>query len=302
MRTTTIGICFASLQLHVHGQLSLPFDDGIVTGVSLDSEPLKMFMDTGLSGTFVVYKDWYEEVYGKGSCKTFEPGCYSCPEKCDPYDKERDVRTFSDGSEITSVLHQGTASIGKSQMTMTFRLIIGFSPGDRIPNGKPKNFLGLGFPTGPSPETVPRQLFRNGLIKQYAVTICSPGHVLSFKGTLIFGDWKGLCKVKPTLTTIPMTEPHKWAFFDSVLSSFGLISSTGHIFTRETPQRSLVYDTGAYSVALPKAIFETVLNQIVTFTSADNGSDVYVKTSRNTWFIEEKGLDFLPVLTFSVGD
>ncbi|KAF4673326.1 hypothetical protein FOL47_010677 [Perkinsus chesapeaki] len=229
-------------------------------------------MDTGLSGTYVLYKDWYERTYGKDACKQFKMGCYSCPGECNPYAEEKNVGTFADGS---------TASLLVNERRMRNR----------------RTILALLSVPPTSPQTVPRQLYISKFIKKYAVSICAPGDVVLFTGTLILGDSSGLCAIKSAVTTIPMTEPHEDSHFDSDLSSYGLVSSTGETFAQQVQHGSAIYDTGVFSIYIPKTIFEALLNQISFFA----GAGVYVKSIRGVWFITDKGYSSFPTLTFSVG-
>ncbi|KAF4673390.1 hypothetical protein FOL47_010636 [Perkinsus chesapeaki] len=208
------------------GEISLPFKDGIVSGVKFDGQPLKLSIDTGLSGTYVVYKDWYERTYGKDACKQFQMGCYSCPGGCDPYAKEKHVTGFGDGSAITSVLHKGTLSLAGIKLDMQFRLIVDFSPSSEVECDTVMNILGLAFGSTTSRQTVPNQLYLNKMIKKYAVAICSPSDLDSFTGSLILGDWNGLCAIKADVAIIPMTRPHKHSLLDSDLPAYGLVSGS----------------------------------------------------------------------------
>ncbi|KAF4673325.1 hypothetical protein FOL47_010676 [Perkinsus chesapeaki] len=255
-------------------------------------------MDTGLSGTYVVYKNWYEKTYGKDACKQFPKGCYSCPGSCNPYAEEKHLTTFEDGTTMTSVLHQGTLVIGKHQLSMQFSLIIDFKPLPSNPEQKPENYIGLALTSRSNPQTVTSELYNKKIIKKYALSICSPGDVMSFTGAVIFGDWNGLCGIKSTVTTIPMTQPHRHPAIDSRLLSYGLVSPTGKTFTLQVQQIPAIYDTGTFSIALPKSIFDTLLENIPSMA----GPGVEVKFIRGIWRITDKGYSSLPTLTFSVGD
>ncbi|KAF4648809.1 hypothetical protein FOL47_002749, partial [Perkinsus chesapeaki] len=256
--------------------------DGIVSHVMFDGQPLQLAIDTGLSGTYVVYKDWYERTYGKDACKQFQMGCYSCPSGCDPYAKEKHVTRFDDGSAVTSVLHEGTLSPAGKNLDMQFRLIIGFSPGSEVKALK---------------RYCSKQLYLKKMIKKYAVSICSPSDVESFTGTLIFGDWNGLCAIKAGVTVIPMTQPHKAISLDSDLRSYGLVSPTGRRFNPEAGKRSVMYDTGSGSIFAPKSISESLLNKISYFA----GPGVHVEAYNHGWNITDKGYSNFPALTFTVG-
>ncbi|KAF4654449.1 hypothetical protein FOL47_009973 [Perkinsus chesapeaki] len=282
----------------VSSQISLPFKDSIATGLSFDGQPLKMMLDTSLSGTYVVYKEWYEKTFGKGACKRSQGGCYSCPGECNPYSRERNVLTFLDGGSITSVIHEGMVKIGKYKLKMKFRLIIGYSAGAELPHWKPPNYLGLGFADSSNLETLPRSLYDKGIIKRYTISICSPSDPVFFQGTVILGEWKGLCRIKSDVTTIPMAQSHDLGHILSDLSSYGLVSSTGKTYTQHRVGAA-EYDTGTVFLCLPRVIFEDFCNKIVSFA----GPDVFLKTDdEGFWYITAKRRKNFPTLTFSVGD
>ncbi|KAF4666921.1 hypothetical protein FOL47_003856 [Perkinsus chesapeaki] len=297
MRYSIIVLVQAHWYPSVYGQIALPFKDGIIKGIKFDNVPLKLLLDTGLSGTYLVYKDWYERTYGRGACGRLKGGCYSCPGRCDPYARERSVGTFADGTTVTSVVHKGRIGIGKYKLEMSFRLMIGFSPGQATPGVRPVNHLGLAFQTPTSPETIPLQLYNNKMITKYAVSVCSPGYVPSFTGTLILGNWDGLCAIRSPVATFSMIQPREHNTLDSKLFSYGLVSSAGRTFTKEVRGSPAIYDTGAFSIVLPKGIFESLLNQLTSFA----GHGVYLKTVDDVWYITDKGYSSFPAVTFSVG-
>ncbi|KAF4662615.1 hypothetical protein FOL47_006155 [Perkinsus chesapeaki] len=296
MKLSTILMVLAGWYSPVYSQISLPFKDKTVKGLSFDGQPLKMLVDTGISGTYILYKEWYERTFGKGACKRTVWGCYSCPGECNPYSREKGNNNFNDGGSIIHVSHDGVVKIGKYELKMQFRLIIGYSVGTEVPDWKPPNIFGLASAT-PRRTTVVSQLYKNGIIKRNTISVCSPSYPQKYRGTVILGEWNGLCAIKSNVTTIPMGKSHSEGHLLSDLSSYGLVSSTGQTYTQHR-RTTAVYDTGTVGLYIPKFIFEDLLSKIASFA----GPDVYLKTRNGYWYITAKRRRYFPTLTFSVGD
>ncbi|KAF4668977.1 hypothetical protein FOL47_002795 [Perkinsus chesapeaki] len=288
--------------LLVHGNINLPFVDGVISSTAIDENPLKFTMDSGDGFTYVVYSDWYEKKYGKGACKSLPSGCYTCPTKCNPYKKEKYTVAFASGMMYEYSLQKGNLVLnGESVGTVEFGLIIGYSPRQAYPNEPPFNIMGLDYGSQQGRYPIHRQLYINGVIDEWAFRICSPGQPHEFKGNLILGVSQGACPARQPVTEIQLRGPSVTAKLDSSLATFGMVSSKGATFSQPVTQVTIVYDTGAHPIVLPRSIFEIVLNKMVELASKDSGQDIHVKTSGVVWYVQKKGFDHLPTLTFTVG-
>ncbi|KAF4677205.1 hypothetical protein FOL47_002768 [Perkinsus chesapeaki] len=291
----------ASAGLHsVIGQISLPFDDVIVADISFDGQPLDLRMDMGTRGTYVIYKDWYEKVYGKGSCPPRL--CYVCISTCDPFKMKNQTIQFVDGSTITTVQHEGEIDVSGHKLKTQFRLIIGFT--STVSSEEPTNFLGLAFPDAYNPHTVPSDLFKNKIVQQYAVSVCiSASGVETFSGELLLGQWEDQCAFQATTTmTVPMKLTGGDArYFTTNLNSLGLVSSKGRASTQQLSDAAVVYDTGADMLGFPQAQLEYFMKEIRQSVKNDSGRDPKIKSLWGIWLIEKAAYNFLPTLTFNVG-
>ncbi|KAF4652552.1 hypothetical protein FOL47_011030 [Perkinsus chesapeaki] len=282
------------------GQISLSFDDSILTGISFDGQPLDLYMDTAMIGTSVIYKGWYEEVYGEGSCPPRL--CYVCVSACDPFKMEHYTTQFADGSTITTVQHEGVIDVSGHKLKTQFRLIIDFT--SPIPTEKPMNFLGLAFPDTYDPHTVPLDLFNNKIVQQYAVSVCiSARGVVTFGGQLLIGQWKGRCAIQaPTTMTVLMRLTGEYSeLFTTNLNSLGLVSSKGQASTKQLSDAAVVYDTGAAQLTFPQAQLDYLMKEIRQSVRNDSGRNPKIKNLGDLWLIEEAAYNFLPTLTFNVG-
>ncbi|KAF4667666.1 hypothetical protein FOL47_003439 [Perkinsus chesapeaki] len=288
-----------SVGLHfVIGQISLPFGDSIVTGISFDGQPLDLFMDTGVSGTSVIYKDWYEKVYGKGSCPPRL--CYVCTSACDPFKMKNHTTRFVDGSTITTVQHEGEIDVSGHKLKTRFRLIIGFTRS--VSTRKPVNFLGLAFADTDNPHTVPLDLFNNKIVQEYSVSVSiSASGVATFSGHLLLGQWKDKCPIKAATTmTVPMNGEYP-SVLATNLHSLGLVSSRGQASTKQLSGAVAVYDTGTYTLSFPQVQLGYLLEEIRQSVNNDSGRYPKIERSGLFWLIEKAAYNFLPTLTFNVG-
>ncbi|KAF4658124.1 hypothetical protein FOL47_008144 [Perkinsus chesapeaki] len=302
MRLAAIeSLLVASVGLHfVIGQISLPFDNTILTGISFDGQPLDLYMDTGMSGTYVIYKDWYEKVYGKGSCPPRL--CYVCISACDPFKMKNYTTRFVDGLTITTVQHEGVIDVSGHKLKTQFSLIIDFS--SRVSTEKPTNFLGLAFADGINPHTVPLDLLNSKIVQQYAVSVCtSASRVVTFGGQLLLGQWKGRCPIQaPTTMTVPMKLAVGYRrIFATGLNSLGLVSSKGRASAKQLSDAAVAYDTGADMLDFPKEQFDYLMKEISQSVRNDSGRNPRIKSLGLLWLIEKAAYNFLPTLTFNVG-
>ncbi|KAF4661549.1 Eukaryotic translation initiation factor 2D [Perkinsus chesapeaki] len=279
----------------IRSQISLPFKDNTVVGVAFDGQPLDLYMDSGSTGTYVIYKDWYEVTYGECPPSI----CYACVGGCNPYSEERFVVKFDDSSAITTVVHRGVVKLAGHKLDMEFRLIIGWSPNPEFPTEKPMNYFGIGYRDGASGENILMQLHLRKIIREFTVSICAPSLSKTFTGKVILGAFKAeQCATESPKTVIPM-KPSTY-HFNTVLSYVGLVSSRGQPFMQKVPNGIALYDTGSYSIFLPSNFFEFVLNKMTQIVEQAAHQDVHVKLSDGTWYIEQKGYDYLPKLAFDI--
>ncbi|KAF4677038.1 hypothetical protein FOL47_003771 [Perkinsus chesapeaki] len=286
----------SSMVYLVRSQISLPFSGNRVTGIAFDGQPLDLYLDSGLIGTHVIYKDWYEKTYGICPPKT----CYTCINECHPYSEEQLMINFDDGSAITTVYHYGVIELAGHKLEMKFRLIVGWSPSPTIPTEKPMNYLGIAYRMDRYDETVMIQLFLKNLISDKTVSVCAPSDLKNFTGVVILGSLRE--EQCPTAFPKIVLRMKSSGFFNTALLSLALVSSKGRPFMQRVPDGMVIYDTGAYSVFLPKPYFEFVLNKITEIVKQDSGLDVHVVTKGSAWFIEERGYEYFPTLAFALGD
>ncbi|KAF4673049.1 hypothetical protein FOL47_011058 [Perkinsus chesapeaki] len=276
--------------------ISLAFSQNKVSGIAFDGQPLELYMDTGSPGTYVIYKDWYEKTYGQCPPKT----CYTCVGPCDPYSEEKFVLKFDDGSAIETVFHEGVVELGGNKLRMKFRLIIGWSPPPAFKTEKPMNYFGLDFDPRASDESILTQLVLKKIVSEKTVSICAPSLPRSFAGKLILGSvTPEQCAITPPKTVFKM-DPFE-VHFNTEVSSYGLVSSYGQAYSRPLFDSFAIYDTGSYSITLYKAYLEFLLNTITEVVKQDSGLDVHVKVKDGSWYIQQRGYDYLPTLTFAIG-
>ncbi|KAF4670104.1 hypothetical protein FOL47_002222 [Perkinsus chesapeaki] len=286
----------------VRGQISLPLADGDI-GVNIDGNPLQLTVDNGSPDTFVVYRDWYEDKYGKDACKTLPSGCYSCPSECDPYAKEVFVRSFNDGSKYFMVYLKGALSVnGKMVGDIEFGLVLDFIPNPRTPNQFPFSLFGIGYDSIPGHYTVLHQLHARKLVPEFAYQICSPTPPLVFAGQLVLGSSQGACSIQQPMAILPMVMSPTLSGPSSAILSYGLVSSKKHdAFVRPLANLVVRFDTGTGSLAFPEYIFMDVKEKLINFASRDSGRTVDAKVVNGLLYVGFPALQYLPTLTFSVG-
>ncbi|KAF4663256.1 hypothetical protein FOL47_005830 [Perkinsus chesapeaki] len=290
------------LILVVRGQLSLLLADGKI-GMNIDGNPLQLNVDTGSPHTLVVYKDWYEDTYGKGACKTLPSGCYSCPSKCDPYAKEVFVRSFNDGSEYSTVYLKGALSVnGKMVGDIEFGLVLNFTRGPISSDPFPHPMFGIGYDSIPGHYTVLHQLYARKLVPEFAYQICSPTPPFVFAGQLVLGSSQGACSIQRPITILPMVMLPTLSALSSAIFSYGLVSSKKHdAFVRPLDNLFILFDTGTESLAFPHYIFMDVKEKLINFASRDSGRTVNARVVNGLLCIGFPAIQYLPALTFSLG-
>ncbi|KAF4650259.1 hypothetical protein FOL47_001332, partial [Perkinsus chesapeaki] len=282
----------SALQKYFH-----PLADGKIA-INIDGNPLQLAVDTGSPHTLVVYKDWYEDTYGKGACKTLPSGCYSCPSKCDPYAKEVFVRSFEDGSEYSMVYHKGALSVnGKMVGDIEFGLVLNFIPDHRSSDPFPDSLFGIGYDTIDGHYTILHQLYARKLVPEFAFQICSPTPPLVFAGQLVLGSSQGACSIQqPMAIQLP----------SSAIFSYGLVSSTKHEAFVHPLDNLILFDTGTATLVFPEYIFMDVKDKLINIASRDSGRTVSAKVMNGVLCVgfetqEISALQYLPALTFSLG-
>ncbi|KAF4672245.1 hypothetical protein FOL47_000762 [Perkinsus chesapeaki] len=269
MITAIYSASMSSMVYPVCSQISLPFSDNKVAGMAFDGQPLDLYLDSGQSGTYVIYKEFYEKTYGRCPPKT----CYTCIKKCHPY---------------------------SHKLEMEFGVIIGWSPSPKFPTERPLNYLGLEYHRVASGENIMIQLFLKKIISEKRVSICVSSDAKTFTGEVILGAFKE--KQCPTTSPKIVLPVKSSGYFDTALLSLGLVSPKGKSSIKHLPDGIAVYDTGTYCIVLPEPYFEFVLNTITQIVKQASGLDVRVEIKDGLWYIEQRGYDYLPRLAFVVGD
>ncbi|KAF4673057.1 hypothetical protein FOL47_011066 [Perkinsus chesapeaki] len=279
-----------------YSELSLPFSDDKVTDILFDRQPLDLYMDSRSIATYVIYKDWYEKTYGRCPPKT----CYTCAGGCNPYREERFMVKLDDGSRMETVFHEGLLQFAGLKLKVRFRLIIEWSPSTVYPPKKPRNHLGIGYRRNSSGEGILSQLFLNHIISERTVSICTPSSPRKFTGKVILGSFTASeCRTTYPQKRYRMKSPE--LSFNTALSYVGVVSVEGKTFVHKMPNGLALYDTGAYSIILPKPYFESVLNKMTDLIKQGSHRGAYVKTKDGEWYIRQEEYRYFPDLGFALG-
>ncbi|EER00293.1 Pepsin B precursor, putative [Perkinsus marinus ATCC 50983] len=158
----------------------------LVGKVTLGSQNVYGFIDTGGSTTFFLWKHWYEKGH-PGRCKDIIFGCYECsPEPCSeekPYTLD-----FGDGSEVRIFKESATAHFGSAvSASISFGLLAEYTYGPNVP--VPHAGFGLAPQDDPKSPYIPiiEQLLARELIESSIFSIYLRPDGTNERGELLLG-------------------------------------------------------------------------------------------------------------------
>ncbi|KAF4715216.1 hypothetical protein FOZ63_031598 [Perkinsus olseni] len=182
--------------------------------MTVDGYLVNLLVDTGSPMSFLVYGDWYESIYGVGSCKHLVSGCYFCP-PTDPCTREsllsqgKDSLSYGENDTVWFVYRNVTLRVGGAREIRNIQigLMIGSTPVEK--GTQPTALLGLGL----RPPEWSRMMRVPSLLEQLVAAEDVPKFAFSIRGSelshgmhgdLELGEFPALTE---EMTLFPLTGP-----------------------------------------------------------------------------------------------
>ncbi|KAF4695800.1 hypothetical protein FOZ63_008474 [Perkinsus olseni] len=305
----------------------MPVEEGFVT-VNIDGQDVRLLLETAQFDLTVIDGDWYEEKYGKGSCKADRAGCYVCPPK-DPCnfdtDPSRKTTVLDDDRTIESIRRTATLVLdNKEAANFTIQVSRPISWNKTV---APCGFLGLsGLPPSserfhPSldQESVLDALVRRNVIGRQSYTIRTDTRQTSqfISGELTLGDT--LDESKRTKYMFPewvSDSKYHRAFPAVSLSSMELFYGDGRQSERKKglklrKSRSFVMTlaTGANGIYLPyRSTLDNIEKKMKRRLEEKKGytkekiDQMWLKGEDGFAHVKSRAFGSLPVLGLELGD
>ncbi|KAF4655733.1 hypothetical protein FOL47_009313 [Perkinsus chesapeaki] len=241
--------------------------------LEFDGQPITLNVDSGSPYTTVVSGDWYEQLYGKGSCKYVVSGCYFCPAS-DPCNLESlsngkvDGISYGDGTRVVKVSMRSVTLKINNKIVRDFILGLIINSTVVRKNRQPFGLLGLSVyssAVGTALEMQPTfsaQLLQAGLVARTTFSIRVERFHQGLTGKLVFGSESPRNGVELPL----WTGPHGgWLALD-VASAEIETKTSGDMrkvdLVRKGENFAAVLDTGSTAVIFNKALFQLTLKAI----------------------------------------
>ncbi|KAF4660062.1 hypothetical protein FOL46_006340 [Perkinsus olseni] len=309
------------------GGLNLPIDKGYVT-ITIDNQDLHLLLDTASPHLIVMDGHWHESKFGVETCKaSANAGCFYCP-KDDPCDFEKEPNVYRtvyyDGLAVDSIIRYGSLTLGGHKVDAfpfrVSRLVLSASTASSPP--RLKGFFGVsGLPPTSTSFSWDRDVrsLLDALVHSSAITrpvYSIRAHSQACVGSmLITGDFMlgdtnenalMASKARGSFHFVADKEYHE-ALPTVQISSLRLSGADG--FLREYPvSLTSPLDTGSTALFLP---IPSILNDIAEALSRNLRRRGYFDheiletfeiTDRGTLGVYGAVVDYLPVLSFDLGD
>ncbi|KAF4655735.1 hypothetical protein FOL47_009315 [Perkinsus chesapeaki] len=276
--------------------------------LELDGQPITLLADSGSHATTVISGDWYEHLYGKGSCKYVVSGCYFCPAS-DPCNLESlsnaEVNEigYGDGKIVHFSTRTVSLKVGKTVLNdFTVGLIINSTAVRR--NEQPFAILGLDMKLEVLANSADRklstqltfldQLVYAGVIARNTFAIYASDHNQGINGQLVIGGQARENQAKGEVMALPFwTDRVSSQLAFDVRAAEAVATTTNEIqridFANEGKRLRAFLDTGATATVLDEAIFKLMWKAIETEFGSKN-VDASMSSSDPTEFTDRKEL------------
>ncbi|KAF4697976.1 hypothetical protein FOZ62_026057 [Perkinsus olseni] len=288
-----------------------PADNRVV--LVFDGQPISLLADSGSARFFVVYGEWFERQYGRGSCRRHNMTCYFCPVEapCDDIEqRERFGVRYGGGSIFYQyVQHTGSLDLGKSTVQVTFGLIVDHDDANGF---APDGVLGLSFGRPGIPKTFLQQLKGSKVIHTLAYS-------LDFRqdqggGKLVLGDSGSQSKYTVHLPFTRLPGAHRKLFVPvtSVRIAKKLVSgrkASGKVSEKVAPislNHTVVFmDTGNAYLGMPRATFDILVEDLKASPNAASpagvlGEGLWRSAEEPVWKIRPGHVKILPTIIYSL--
>ncbi|KAF4750728.1 hypothetical protein FOZ63_003820, partial [Perkinsus olseni] len=279
--------------------VKLPTTYAKICDTALSSMVEAVLYFIGSSNTYVVYGDWYESIYGVGSCRHLVSGCYFCP-PTDPctldslLTRRSHTVEFLYGHIDKFVYREVTVQVdGQNISNFLIGLLIGSS---RVENGiQPNAVLGLGLPPpivnlGLGTTSFVEQLFQKEAIPHLTISVQASEMSEGITGQLELGKEMLGARDSPSL---PLADFLSTDGPLAGLASAAWVKSSSTGQNRATAPsngggiRTVAVDTGCDTTFVPTKIYSMIWKAIEEEFGPDR---VDGTRSRKTWSTDDQQL------------
>ncbi|KAF4692873.1 hypothetical protein FOZ60_012375 [Perkinsus olseni] len=259
--------------------LTLPFHDeyGHIVLV-FDGQPISLLADSGSARFFVVYGEWFERQYGRGSCRRHNMTCYFCPVEapCDDIEqRDRITVGYAEGLDVYQyVQHSGVLDLGQSTANVTFGVVVDYTSKYNV---APTPTLGLSFGRADIPKTFLQQL--------KDLNYASRAEASTSRAHRLDGDWRA-----------------------SRGGSEPLRDGSRKIIRFSLQDRVALFDTGNMGIDLPYTVLSALIEELEAGVSTlANSRTLRVENIMwwevdrpMVWVIRPNHVRFLPTIVYSL--
>ncbi|KAF4655734.1 hypothetical protein FOL47_009314 [Perkinsus chesapeaki] len=277
-RTVIIPYTFTRVLVKAAGEVQLKMTKTRVK-LEFDGHPITLNVDSASPYTTVVSGDWYEHLYGKGSCKYVVSGCYFCPAS-DPCNLETlskgklEKIGFVDGHVVGISIREVTLKIGRA-LVHDFKvgLIINST---RVQNNKqPFGLLGLSANSKLDIKpTLVHQLVYAGVVTRKAFAFRVVKYYQGITGALVVGGGSPPNEAESKTITLPLwVEPEGTLAVNVTSAEFVTQTAKESIkieFGTERKYPVAVLDTGSGVTVLNKELFVLMVRATESEFGVDN--------------------------------
>ncbi|KAF4756731.1 hypothetical protein FOZ62_000012 [Perkinsus olseni] len=300
--------------------VTMPVEEGLVT-VGVDGHDVDLLLDSGYYGLDVFDGHWYEETFGRGSCKKRGAACYFCPENapCN-FGKTESVSTltFASGKTVQTINRSGSLALGGHIVSgITFSVC---RVSDVNNYAKPLGHFGISmmpeisehFQLPPNMKSLMELLMHRNLVGRLSYTLRTNTTQRSTftSGEITFGDTIDGAEAAKYIHPEFIRSPKSQRAFPTVwVSSVNLLGADDHFLrTQGFPlahgnSYMTIADTGADGIYLPQP---GLINGIIKKLRKGLKQKGYTneRMHRMWWrgagflHVREEALSSLPVLEF----
>ncbi|KAF4667096.1 hypothetical protein FOL47_003747 [Perkinsus chesapeaki] len=269
------------LRLDITFKIMPQYGYSIFTQLNIRGTALWAIVDTGSSSTMFVWDNWYERQLGRGACRNFPFGCYTCPEPCQP------LFDFND-----------TIKLGDKDIPdLKFSLVMNQDPPPAVDT--PFNLLGLASHSRTRIKSLLKQLMRMSPkpigAKAFAVYLAQRGQGIS--GELLIGGGDPRVYQHP-LHYVKLKSRREYIVMLNSLQVGGGPSKAGI-------KQDLLIDTGRNTILVPQSNkrFTKLIGNIMKEASEASPSVTFRWQPRlEMWMFPCAYRDIMPPITFGLGD
>ncbi|KAF4701599.1 hypothetical protein FOZ62_021977 [Perkinsus olseni] len=307
------------LNLALARVLTLPFHDeyGHIVLV-FDGQPISLLADSGSARFFVVYGEWFERQYGRGSCRRHNMTCYFCPVEapCDDIE-QRDRMTvgYAGGLDVYQyVQHSGVLDLGQSTVNVTFGVVVDYTSKYNV---APTPTLGLSSGRADIPKTFLQQLKDLNVIDTLSYSVHFERFCPYEQGKLVVG---GVGSKGQDTIRLPLSMPPELKRRLHVpIASMGIgerpeveasLSGDGSskIIRFSLQDRVALFDTGNMGIDLPCTVLSALIEGLEAGVSTlANSRTLRVENIMwwevdrpMVWVIRPNHVRFLPTIVYSL--